>query len=415
MNALHKAYAVLGLDAGSSMDSVLRRYKRLIMVWHPDRAPTPEHKEFAEEELKKINNAKDLLSKHFDTGGGHKASGCDCQPSAGAAAGSTGTDTGSRTGPGPGPAYHRTKSQEEKQQEDADAKKRDAERKARKAAEEAAKQSQQQTSYTTNTHSMESAVEQQRALQDEKLRWKISIGLVIGFIALELFGAGAINAKNWWHDQTWKWQNQSTNNNPPSSSTTGNTAPPPYIPAYEQTPGGNPTTWAAEQAQRDKERKEQEKKKNDQDIYFAKLDIDKYEKIIKHCNSELTNLELKIADPSISDYEKNKLREMRDFRQKNLAEAQENLVYARKKLADLTGQSLPTNLGFPVNTSPFAAPAAPGLNSETSIQKPLFDRPYGLGAPSSSNSNLSDLMKKYRSESPSSTPFSGKTLFERPN
>ena len=62
MNELHKAYAILGLEPGSTMDSIMRRYKRLIMVWHPDRAPTKEHKDFAEEELKKINNAKDLLT-----------------------------------------------------------------------------------------------------------------------------------------------------------------------------------------------------------------------------------------------------------------------------------------------------------------------------------------------------------------
>jgi curved DNA-binding protein CbpA len=88
MNELHKAYAVLGLDPGSSMESIMRRYKRLIMVWHPDRAPTPDHKEFAEEELKKINNAKDVLTKHFGANGGHNGrlrlsggrwSGCRCR------------------------------------------------------------------------------------------------------------------------------------------------------------------------------------------------------------------------------------------------------------------------------------------------------------------------------------------------
>ena len=90
MNELHKAYAVLGLDPGSSMESIMRRYKRLIMVWHPDRAPTPDHKEFAEEELKKINNAKDVLTKHFGASGGHRATGCECQAGAGSAAGAGG-------------------------------------------------------------------------------------------------------------------------------------------------------------------------------------------------------------------------------------------------------------------------------------------------------------------------------------
>ncbi len=118
MNNLHKAYAVLGLEPGSSMESILRRYKRLIMVWHPDRAPSAEHKEFAEEELKKINNAKDLLSKHFGAGGGHKTSGCECQPgSASNTSAGANANAGARSGTGPGPSYHRTKSAEEKRQE----------------------------------------------------------------------------------------------------------------------------------------------------------------------------------------------------------------------------------------------------------------------------------------------------------
>ncbi len=433
MNNLHKAYAVLGLEPGSSMESILRRYKRLIMVWHPDRAPSAEHKEFAEEELKKINNAKDLLSKHFGAGGGHKTSGCECQPgSASNTSAGANANAGARSGTGPGPSYHRTKSAEEKRQEEEAARKRDEQRKNEEAAEEAARRAQQQTHQTTSNQTMESAVQQQKALQDEKLRWQISVGLVIAFIALEFFGAGAINAKNWWHDVTWKWQNQSSNNTPPPSTTTGNTAPTPYIEPYNQTPGGNPSSWAAEQAQQDKERANQQQKQQDQDVYFTKLDIDKYQKIIEHCNSELTNLEIQIASPSVSDYEKNKLREMRDFRQKNLSEAQENLKFAQDKLANLTGQPVsttpPTSLTtspflgrqstnlFPStttnsNTSPFAPPADPNsLTPSTTTGITPFERKFeGLNKPLSTSPSLSELMKKYSGTStttPSSTRFS---------
>lgn len=37
---LQKAYFILGLEPGSDLDKVIRRHKRLIMVWHPDRFPT---------------------------------------------------------------------------------------------------------------------------------------------------------------------------------------------------------------------------------------------------------------------------------------------------------------------------------------------------------------------------------------
>lgn len=206
MNDLHNAYATLGVPLGSSMETITRRYKRLIMVWHPDRAHTPEQKEFAEEELKKINNAKDLLTKHFGANGGHRASGCTCQPNASSGTGGRASSTGS-AGPGPGPAYHRNKSAEEKYQEEQAAKKRDADRKAREEAEANAKRAQEQYKQQTSQQTMDTAMQQQAALQDEKLRWKISIGIVIAFIVLEIFGSMAVGAKHWVQDTTrnWKW------------------------------------------------------------------------------------------------------------------------------------------------------------------------------------------------------------------
>jgi hypothetical protein len=84
MSDLLKAYSVLGLEPGSPKDAIQSRYKRLVLVWHPDRFPTNEGKADAEEELKKIVNAKELLVKHFDSGK-HKGSGCACSQAGGAA------------------------------------------------------------------------------------------------------------------------------------------------------------------------------------------------------------------------------------------------------------------------------------------------------------------------------------------
>ncbi len=436
MNELHKAYAVLGLEPGSSMDSIMRRYKRLIMVWHPDRAPSPGHKEFAEEELKKINNAKDVLTKHFGANGGHRATGCDCQPGAGAAASAGSRSSSGGTG-GPGPNYHRSKTADDKYQEEQAAKKRDAERRAREEAEANAKRQQEQYKQQSTQQSMESAMQQQAALRDEKLRWQISIGLIIAFVALEIFGTMAIGAKAWWKDMTWKWQNQQSSNKPPDtpspsvdpniSTNTGTSNT--YIPPYYQTPGGNQETWQQEQARREKEQKERDQKQHDQDVYFTRLEIDKYEKVIEHCNSELTKLEMQIADPNVSEYEKSKLRDMRDFRQKNLAEGQDGLKYAREKLAKLTGE-VPTQMApsvvsphsaplIPGGSSPFAPPADPSstlLNPSTN-QLP-FRRKFGLeglSSPSTSSStntpSFSDMMKNYPATS-TTTPTT-RSLFDK--
>lgn len=430
MNELHKAYAVLGLDPGSSMESIMRRYKRLIMVWHPDRAPTPDHKEFAEEELKKINNAKDVLTKHFGANGGHRATGCDCQAGAGATAGAGARSSSSGSaGPGPGPNYHRSKTADDKYQEEQAAKKKDAERKAREEAEANAKRQQEQYTQQTSKQTMESAMQQQAALQDEKLRWQISIGLIIAFVALEIFGTMAIGAKTWWKDMTWKWQNSTQSNPPPINNNPITTTPEPYIPPEYRFPGGNPTSWKKAMDEEEEKRKQREQKQHDDDVYFTKLEIDKYQKVIEHCNSELTNLEIKISDPSISEYEKVKLREMRDFRQKNLAEGQSGLKYAQEKLAKLTGetptqtapslvspitgndQSVPS---VPSNSSPFAAPADPNSTLFTPSTTPSFFNRKGLdglSTPSTSTPSLSEMMKNYAE--PSTTTPTTKSFFDK--
>ena len=434
MNELHKAYAVLGLDPGSSMESIMRRYKRLIMVWHPDRAPTPDHKEFAEEELKKINNAKDVLTKHFGASGGHRATGCDCQAGAGTAAGGGARSSSSGSaGPGPGPNYHRSKTADDKYQEEQAAKKRDAERKAREEAEANARRQQEQYTHQTTQQTMESAMQQQAALHDEKLRWQISIGLIIAFVVLEIFGTMAIGAKTWWKDMSWKWQHSTQSNPPPINNNPITTTPEPYIPPEYRFPGGNNTSWKKFMDDEEEKRKHRDQKQHDDDVYFTKLEIDKYQKVIEHCNSELTNLEIKIADPSISEYEKNKLREMRDFRQKNLAEGQSGLKYAQEKLARLTGEA-PTQVApslvspitgsnstlplVPRNSSPFAAPADPNSTLLTPSTTPSFFKRKGLdglSTPSTSTPSLSEMMKKYAdpTQTESTTAPATKSFFDK--
>ena len=87
-----KAYFVLGLQLGDPMDKVIRRHKRLIIVWHPDRFPNEDGKKDAEEELKQINNAKDDLKNHFEKN--HKAGGsCACSPAPGASSQQSGRGT----------------------------------------------------------------------------------------------------------------------------------------------------------------------------------------------------------------------------------------------------------------------------------------------------------------------------------
>ncbi|MGE3553029.1 MAG: J domain-containing protein [Candidatus Obscuribacterales bacterium] len=56
---------ILGLPPDATWDQVEQRYRTLVIFWHPDRVSNPHHKALAEEELKKINNAKDKLKQHW--------------------------------------------------------------------------------------------------------------------------------------------------------------------------------------------------------------------------------------------------------------------------------------------------------------------------------------------------------------
>ncbi|HNB20840.1 MAG TPA: DnaJ domain-containing protein [Candidatus Obscuribacter sp.] len=396
---LQKAYFVLGLEPGAPLDKITRRHKRLIMVWHPDRFPTEEGKKDAEEELKQINNAKDDLKNHFEKS--HKASGaCACKPSPDGSAQSSNQGS-TRSGQGPGPGKRKTTQETNRQEAEAQRRSREREQKAAEAAAEKERQRRAAASAAAAQQTAQQAADQTKLLEDERLRWKVTLCIGATWIGLSLFGCIGTTVKHWWHDVSWKWQNEhsTTDTKPPdvgtSTGTSTNTVTT-YIPPYYQTPGGNPTTWQPEQQQRDQEQKDRDQKQHDQDVYFTKLEIDKWQKSIDHSTTTIANLEAQIANPSVSDPEKNKLRDYQDYQRKCLAEAQVNLKAAQDKLAGLTGESpsqttpsisspLNGNPGIPLvpipsnnNSSPFAPAADPNASPTTGT-----------------STSLSDMMKKY--------------------
>jgi curved DNA-binding protein CbpA len=241
---LQRAYFILGLEPGAPLETINTRYKRLILVWHPDRFPSAEGKKDAEEELKKINNAKDDLKKHFENS--HKTSGpCACKPSPGGSTQSSNQGT-ARSGQGPGPGPGKRKTTQETNREEAEAQRRSREREARAAAEAAEKERQRREAANAQApqQTAQQAVDQAKLLEDERLRWKVTVCLGAAWIGLSLFGWVGMSLKSWWHDVSWKWQNSGSS----SSGSSNNTSPQPtqqYIPPYQQAPTQNnsPTQW----------------------------------------------------------------------------------------------------------------------------------------------------------------------------
>lgn len=64
-DAIAEAYRALGLPPGSDLAALQARYKHLARVFHPDRFQSPGDKEFAENELKKLNNARELIEQYL--------------------------------------------------------------------------------------------------------------------------------------------------------------------------------------------------------------------------------------------------------------------------------------------------------------------------------------------------------------
>ena len=229
---LQKAYFVMGLEPGAALDKVTRRHKRLIMVWHPDRFPTADGKKEAEEELKQINNAKDDLKNHFEKE--HKASGpCACKPSPGST--SQAGQSSSHTGPGPG----RRRTTQETDNEEAEAERRSKAREQQAAAEEAEKKRQKQAAANPEPapQTAQQVADQAKLLEDERLRWKVSVCLGAAWIALSVFGWAGTSLKSWWHDFSWKWERDHAPQQqtpPPQSNNT-------YVPPYQQSPNTSTT------------------------------------------------------------------------------------------------------------------------------------------------------------------------------
>jgi len=247
MNELHKAYQALGLEPGAAFDTTKRRYRRLALVWHPDRMSSADAKREAEEELKKINNHFEKLKKHFESE--HKSGpSCRCQPAA--------------AGPPPNSSQNRNANQnnnpssssapseaERKRQEEGLTRKRTAEREKKEAEKEAARRAAQAAqSAQQKQQAADEAIKGEALRKEEILRWKCTLVIAVTFVALIGYcwvGCAARDLVHWTDKQWDEFQSQfkpkEEHPNPPSY------APPPplepYIPPYERYPIRNPSSW----------------------------------------------------------------------------------------------------------------------------------------------------------------------------
>jgi curved DNA-binding protein CbpA len=354
MNELHKAYQALGLEPGALFDTIKRRYRRLALVWHPDRMSSADAKREAEEELKKINNMFEKLKKHFENE--HTSGpGCRCKPAAAGPPPNNSQKTNTNQNTGPKASSGPTEAERKRQEEEA-TRKRTEERQRHAEEAEAAQRAAEAAQRAQQKHqATEDAIKSETERKDEVLRWKCTLAVGVTFMALIAYcwvGCAARDLVHWTGKQWDDFQSQFKPKQLPAA------APPlyipqepsqpyePYIPPYERFPGGNPTSWRQFHDEQDLRRKAEKEKQRQQDVYFAKLQVDRAQKTIDHCSHDIVQMELKLADPFVSEFERNKIRQMRNFQQRNLQQAQAELRDAQDKINSN-------------NNSPFAPPAPP--------------------------------------------------------
>lgn len=350
MSALHQAYRALGLEPGNSFEAIKRRYRRLVMVWHPDRMQNEDGRGEAEEELKKINHAFDTLRNHFER---HHRPGPDCKCQPGTA--QTADDrqrSGTRNQEENADEEHRRRYEDQRRREE-EAMRREEERRHQAEAaarEEAARKADQARCAAESARQASlAAARQKQLLEEEAMRWRVALAGGAAAAAIVLLGWLGTAARESITDIQRHWTSQS----PQTPTSPGSKSPPavssvppppsaddpdhPYIPMQYRVPGGNPTSWRQfmdDEARKQKQREEDQQK---QDIYFTKLAIDRNQRTIDHCTTTIAELEAKIADPGVSVFEKSRLRDYRDFQQSNLENAQRELVAAQDKLKRLEG------------------------------------------------------------------------------
>ncbi|MBK9142713.1 MAG: J domain-containing protein [Candidatus Melainabacteria bacterium] len=249
MNELHKAYQALGLEPGAAFDTIKRRYRRLALVWHPDRMSSPDAKRETEEELKKINNYFEKLKKHFESE--HKSGpSCRCQPAA--------------AGPPPNSSQNRNANQtnnsssssgpseaERKRQEEEATRRRTAERERKEAEEEAARRAAQAAQNAQQKQqAADEAISNEALRNEEVLRSKCTLMIAVTFMVLIGYcwvGCAARDFVHWtgkqWDDFQSQFKPKEENPSPPPYPSPPPPPIEPYIPPYERYPIQNPTSW----------------------------------------------------------------------------------------------------------------------------------------------------------------------------
>ncbi|MBS1992684.1 MAG: J domain-containing protein [Cyanobacteria bacterium SZAS LIN-3] len=374
MNELYKAYRTLGLEPGASLEAINQRYRILVMTWHPDKFYTDAGKHDAEQKLKRINHARDVLKDHFAYGGHNAMGSCSCGAVGGQQTAQT-QHAASNTGPGPERA-NSTK--------DANAKKdarETGDKDSRRRADKQEAHKAEQQAKPAHDQKMQTAFRREANQQAHPMRFKISFGCAAMFVFLwtavfvsdgleqhilsvekSLFTPKADAEKTIRLPEEWRaYQNEKARvaytllRRDPLPGEVAQWAPP-------FASSNRKACWLSRLAyQQFVTPAEEEKKRTAQALSNTRLDVERCKNYISFARTKLADAEIKLADPTITGRDRAFAASDQAIQLKFLQESQMNLKYAQQHLDELQGNGNSVELGLsaPEPQSPIKTVKAP--------------------------------------------------------
>ncbi len=328
-----EAYRVLDLMPGSPLSKVMDEWRFLAGKLHPDQARSESDRKRSEAKLKRLNHAKDILASHHKSQS-HSASGpCLCRTttenlktstkSAGASdetASSDGTATSHDTASSDGTAAsHDTDSSHSADSSHGTVRTYDT--------------ADGRTS-AGSASALRHALKQLAALMNPQHK---RITLAITFLITAAILGLSVYQYFQWREEARRFNSRYHLPNIPSVRRVQQIQQIPKSPATNLAQPLTENDPAARNFQQQQQEQEAllNRKRREQEIYFQRMMIDKNEKIIAHCRSEIVQYQMKLVNPESTAQERETVAAWKRFQERNLATAKADLQQAQEALAKL--------------------------------------------------------------------------------
>jgi curved DNA-binding protein CbpA len=350
MNELHKAYKTLGLEPGASLEAINQRYWILVMIWHPDKFYTDAGKHDAEQKLKRINHARDVLKDHFAYEGHNAMGSCSCGAKGGQQSAQS-QHRASSSGPSPESTNSTKDANAKKDTQDS------GEKNSRRRTDEQEAPKAEHQAKAAHEQKMQNAFRREANQQTQPMRFKISFGCaaIFVFLWISVFISDGLEQLIWSFEKSLLAPKPEAEQNSRLKDEWHayqiDKARVAYTLLRRDPLSGEVTQWAPPFAFNSRSAcwlsrlayqqfvtpEEEEKKRIAQDFGNTQLDVERYKNYMSFARTKLADAEKKLADPTITGRDRAFAASDQATQLKFLQESQMNLKYAQQHLVELQG------------------------------------------------------------------------------